>query len=258
MRLGGIVFGLTAAALVAFVSPVSASAKDCVRAVRSMSDFTIQGDAWTWWQHSQGVYEHDRRPAEGSVLVFKKTGRLGRGHVSLVSAVIDRRTIEVDHTWDRSSKIRRGMTVVDVSPNNDWSKVRVWNEPSDTLGSSVYPTYGFVLPERESRPSTSLHSTFAENDDNDDDDSVVDVAPARRSQQVAAKPGKKPVLVLAARSNDTKRRGDVKLASAKKGSATRFEARTRTAAAKANKAKTERKQVAHAPTKPAHKRADHK
>jgi len=255
MRLGGFVFGLTAATLVALISPVSVSAKDCVRAVRAMSDFSIQGDAWTWWQHSQGVYGHDRRPAEGSVLVFKKTGRLGRGHVSLVSAVVDKRTIEVDHTWDRSSKIRRGMTVVDVSPGNDWSEVRVWNEPSDTLGSSVYPTYGFVLPERDSRPSTTLHSTYASNDDNDED-SVLDVAPPRRSSQVAAKPGKKPSKIFsAARSNDSARRGDVKLASAKKGSATRFEARTRVTSAKA---KTERKQVAHAPTKPARKRTDHK
>jgi len=243
MRLGGIVFGLTAAALIALVSPVPAAAKDCVRAVRSMSDFSIQGDAWTWWQHSEGVYEHDRHPAQGSVLVFKKTGRLGRGHVSLVSAVVDKRTIEVDHTWDRSSKIRHGMTVVDVSPNNDWSEVRVWNDPADTLGTSVYPTYGFVLPEHERRPSTALHSTYAANDD-DDDDTVKEVAPPRRSTHVAAKPGKKPnASLVASRSNASKRRGHVQLASAKTGSATRFEARTH---------------VAQASSKPAHKRTTHK
>lgn len=261
MRLGGIVFGLTAATLFVFVSSVPASAKDCVRAVRSMSEFSIQGDAWRWWQNSDGVYEHGRRPEEGSVLVFKKTGRLGRGHVSLVSAVVDRRTIEVDHTWDRSAKIQRGMTVVDVSPNNDWSEVRVWNGPAETLGSSVYPTYGFVLPERERNPSTSLHSTYASA--GDDDSSEAEIAPTRRLTHLSAKPGKRhsPTLVAArSRGHDSK---PTKLAQAKKG--TRFEARTHVAAAKPTKGgskiaagKSTHKQVAHVPMKPTHKRADHK
>lgn len=254
MRMGSIVLGLTAAALLAFAT--SASAKDCVRAVRSMSDFNIQGDAWTWWQHSQGVYEHDRRPAEGSVLVFKKTGRLGRGHVSLVSAIVDRRTIEVDHTWDRSSKIRHGMTVVDVSPNNDWSEVRVWNEPSDTLGNSVYPTYGFVLPETERHPSTALHSTYAEADVGDD--AHEDVTPAHRaSHRVAAKPGKRPTPTLVAqRAGGHKKAGDAKLASAK--SQTRFHARTTHVAAAKSHAKPVHKQVAHAPNLAGRARTDGK
>jgi hypothetical protein len=42
------------------------------------------------------------------------------------------------------------MRVVDVSPRNDWTAVRVWHEPTRQLGQSVYPTYGFVLPEGES------------------------------------------------------------------------------------------------------------
>lgn len=171
MRKGGIVLSLC---LAAALLPGVAKAKDCVRAVRSMSDFTIQGDAWTWWQHSEGTYEHDVRPQAGSVLVFKRTGQLGRGHVSLVSGVIDNRTIEVDHTWLRSGQIRRGMTVIDVSPNNDWSEVRVWNEPTDQLGTRTYPTYGFVLP---SGAEPSKDSVLASNAKSGDDSSV---RPSRR------------------------------------------------------------------------------
>lgn len=166
MRKGGIVLSLC---LVAATLPGVAMAKDCVRAVRSMSDFTIQGDAWTWWQHSEGTYEHDVRPQAGSVLVFKRTGQLGRGHVSLVSNVIDNRTIEVDHTWLRSGQIRRGMTVIDVSPSNDWSEVRVWNEPTDQLGTRTYPTYGFVLP---SGAEPSKDAVLASNEKSSGDASV--------------------------------------------------------------------------------------
>ncbi|WP_448206730.1 CHAP domain-containing protein [Azospirillum sp. sgz302134] len=126
-----------------------AAAEDCVRTVRAISDFTLQGDAWKWWDRAVGQYERDKRPAAGSVLVFKRSGRLNRGHVSLVSHVIDRRTIEVDHSWLDGRGLRRNMRVVDVSRNNDWSAVRVWHEPSDQLGLRVYTTYGFILPEGE-------------------------------------------------------------------------------------------------------------
>ncbi|HYG87357.1 MAG TPA: CHAP domain-containing protein [Azospirillum sp.] len=131
------------------MSPVaipSANAFDCVRVVRSISDFTLQGDAWMWWNRAAGQYARDNAPAAGSVLVFKRSGRLGRGHVSLVSKVIDRRTIEVDHSWLDGRGLRRGMRVIDVSQRNDWSMVRVWHEPSDQMGMRVYPTYGFILP----------------------------------------------------------------------------------------------------------------
>ncbi|HEY0833548.1 MAG TPA: CHAP domain-containing protein, partial [Azospirillum sp.] len=133
-------------AFVPAVIPTTAQAEDCVRVVRAISDFTIQGDAWTWWAHASGRYAQSSQPAAGSVLVFKRSGRLNRGHVSLVSRVIDRRTIEVDHSWLGGRGLRRDMRVVDVSAHNDWSAVRVWHEPGDTLGMRSYPTYGFILP----------------------------------------------------------------------------------------------------------------
>ena len=151
MRSKGIAYGLSFAAFIALspviISQAAAQDGDCVRTVRAISDFTIRGDAWKWWDRAAGQYDRDKQPALGSVLVFKRTGRLNRGHVSLVSNVIDRRTIEVDHTWLDGTGLRRNMRVVDVSPHNDWSAVRVWHEPSDQLGLRVYASYGFILPE---------------------------------------------------------------------------------------------------------------
>ncbi|MCG5239590.1 CHAP domain-containing protein [Azospirillum doebereinerae] len=155
MRPSGLAVSLSFAALLAF-SPLSvstAAAQDCVRTVRAISDFTIRGDAWTWWNTAAGQYDRENHPAIGSVLVFKRTGHMRRGHVSLVSAVIDRRTIEVDHTWIDGDGLRRGMRVVDVSSRNDWSAVRVWHEPTDQLGMRVYTAYGFIMPEGEEEPS---------------------------------------------------------------------------------------------------------
>lgn len=149
MRTNGLGLRLSLAAFLV-LSPIAtpaANAEDCVRVVRSISEFTIQGDAWMWWNRAEGRYARDVSPADGSVLVFKRAGRMNRGHVSLVSNVIDRRTIEVDHSWLNTRGLRRGMRVIDVSASNDWSMVRVWHEPTGQLGQRVYPTYGFILPE---------------------------------------------------------------------------------------------------------------
>lgn len=158
MRPNGTALSLSFAVMIALSPMVSApaAAQDCVRTVRAISDFTIRGDAWTWWNTAAGQYDRDNQPAVGSVLVFKRTGHMRRGHVSLVSAVIDRRTIEVDHTWINGDGLRRGMRVVDVSRNNDWSTVRVWNEPTDQLGLRVYTAYGFILPEGQSAPENRM------------------------------------------------------------------------------------------------------
>lgn len=159
MRIKSWAIGLSVCAFIALAAQPSDAARptkprihagagwgDCVRTVRALSDFTIRGDAWMWWNNAAGVHERDNRPQTGSVLVFKRTGSMGRGHVSLVSRVVDKRTVLVDHTWIAGRGIKRGMEVVDVSPNNDWSAVRVWHGPTDQLGQRVYPTYGFILP----------------------------------------------------------------------------------------------------------------
>jgi hypothetical protein len=197
MRIKSWAIGLSVCAFIALAAQPSDAARptkprihagagwgDCVRTVRALSDFTIRGDAWMWWNNAAGVHERDNRPQAGSVLVFKRTGSMGRGHVSLVSRVVDKRTVLVDHTWIAGRGIKRGMEVVDVSPNNDWSAVRVWHGPTDQLGQRVYPTYGFILPGAAGSSGVIQVADRADAViDNADDAAPAVVAPTSRKQQ---------------------------------------------------------------------------
>lgn len=203
MRIKTFAIGLSVCAFIALSAQTSDAAPrnarvqsgpgwgDCVRTVRALSDFSIRGDAWTWWNSAAGLHERDDRPAAGSVLVFKRSARMGRGHVSLVSRVVDSRTVEVDHTWIAGRGIKRGMQVVDVSSANDWSAVRVWHEPTGQLGQRVYPTYGFILPEgASSGPRIIQAADYGDKPSLsrfDADQSAAAVAPKGR------KPQRKPV-----------------------------------------------------------------
>ena len=168
----------------------------CVHYARQLTSFSVQGDAWMWWQNSAGRYQHGSRPVEGSVLVFRRTGRLHYGHVSVVSRVVDRRTILVDHSWLEGDTLHRGMKVIDTSPNNNWSSVKVWYEPSDHLGLRTYPTFGFIYPRGGKGVDQAL--TVAANDAANDDDDVAgagkaEVRPvARRTAAAVFQPHHKP------------------------------------------------------------------
>ena len=119
----------------------------CVPYVRGVSNVSIRGDAWTWWRSAEENYLRDSRPAIGSVLVFERTSHLRYGHVAVVSRVLGDREILVDHAnWLNQGRIYKDMPVIDVSSNNDWSAVRVWYAPGNTLGTRRYPAYGFIHP----------------------------------------------------------------------------------------------------------------
>lgn len=114
----------------------------CVPFAREVTGINIQGNASTWWRSAENVYPKGKKPVVGSVLNFRSTRKMPMGHVAVVSKVISERKILVDHAnWQRN-KVSLNMAVVDVSPKNDWSAVRVESLPN-TLGS-VYPTYGFI------------------------------------------------------------------------------------------------------------------
>ena len=72
------------------------------------------------------------------------------GHVSVVTRVVSARVVLVDHAnWapargEGRGKVARAVPVLDVSPNNDWSQVRVWYRPAALYGNRVYNTQGFV------------------------------------------------------------------------------------------------------------------
>jgi surface antigen len=123
----------------------------CVPYARSVSDINVRGDAWMWWNHAAGVYIRSKTPKPGSVLVFQRTHSMRRGHVAVVRQVVSNRKVIVDHAnWGagRRGKVDLGVGIVDVSPNNDWSQTRVWYAPIDDYGSTVYPTNGFIYPDR--------------------------------------------------------------------------------------------------------------
>jgi surface antigen len=130
------------------VTSSSAKAWNCVQFVHQVSSVKLSGDAWQWWYAALGHYDRGKRPEKSAVLVFDRTSRMNHGHVALVSRLIDKRTIEIDHAnWSIGrigrGKISRNVRVVDVSERNDWTSVRVWNGVNDCFGST-YRTLGFV------------------------------------------------------------------------------------------------------------------
>src|SRR5690606_24686293 len=69
----------------------------CVPFARAASAVKLQGDAWSWWEAAEGRYTRNHVPAPGAVLVMKRTERLRRGHVAVVSAILNSREILLDH-----------------------------------------------------------------------------------------------------------------------------------------------------------------
>ena len=142
---------LIVAAVLTF-SGASAQAADywqCAAFARVFSGIQIFGDAWTWWQKASGHYAKGFTPQTGAVLVFRPTGAMRLGHVAVVSQVLTDRVIQVTHAnWSlingSRGQIEQNVTVVDVSPQGDWSQVKVWFDPRRDLGTTTYPTYGFI------------------------------------------------------------------------------------------------------------------
>jgi surface antigen len=119
-------------------------ALQCVPFARENTGIELSGNANTWWNNAEGVYERGARPEVGSVLNFRATGRMRWGHVAVVTNVVNSRRIEIDHAnWGGPGRVSRDIDVVDVSPENDWTAVRVALDRSEEFGS-VYPTYGFI------------------------------------------------------------------------------------------------------------------
>src|ERR1700712_1581935 len=124
----------------------AASGVECAPFARQLSGVQLYGDAASWWDGAAGRYERSSQPSPGAVLVFRRSGRLPSGHVSVVARLQSAREILVTHANWMHGRIARNEPVVDVSSGNDWSAVRVWWEPSGALGTTTYPTFGFIAP----------------------------------------------------------------------------------------------------------------
>lgn len=134
----------------------------CVPFARHLSGIDIVGDARTWWARAEGRYERGSRPEVGSVLNFKPSGAMRLGHVSVVSQVVSPREVLVDHAnWPGPGlprgRVARNVSVIDVSPGNDWTAVRVEIHGRGSGYGRLYPTWGFIYPRPVSQ--TVLAST---------------------------------------------------------------------------------------------------
>ncbi|OWK28693.1 CHAP domain protein [Sphingomonas mucosissima] len=117
----------------------------CAPYAREISGIQIHGNANTWWGQAAGKYERGNAPKVGAVLSFRSTGRMRVGHVAMVSQVVSDREVLLTHAnWSRRGGIERNVRAIDVSDAGDWSLVKVWYAPQGGLGTSNYPTNGFI------------------------------------------------------------------------------------------------------------------
>lgn len=121
----------------------------CVPYAREVTGIQIHGDARTWWGQAEGHYARGFAPKVGAVMTFRPYGKMVLGHVAAVSRIIDSRTVLLSHAnWSpingRRGQVERNVRAIDVSPNNDWSAVRVWFDPLQGLGSTAWPVQGFI------------------------------------------------------------------------------------------------------------------
>jgi surface antigen len=126
----------------------------CVPYARDHSSVKIFGDAYTWWDKAADKYQRSAAPESGSVMVLAGYAGPDRGHVAVVQKIVSTREIRIDHAnWLDDGSIYLNDPVVDVSQDNDWSTVRVFNIQTGAWGGNIYPVQGFILP---NQPRTDL------------------------------------------------------------------------------------------------------
>jgi len=150
-------FALVSSCVLLTATPASAQFWQCAPYAREISGIAIRGNANTWWSQAAGRYDRGNRPEVGSVLSFKSTRRMRVGHVAMVSAVVSDREVLLTHAnWSRRGGIERDVRAIDVSEAGDWSAVRVWYGPQHGLGTSTYPTNGFIYAGEAPTPRVVL------------------------------------------------------------------------------------------------------
>ena len=119
----------------------------CVPFAREHSGVDIHGDAYTWWNKAEGRYARSSTPSSGAVMVLEGYSSSNRGHVAVVRRIVSAREIRVDHAnWLNNGAIFLDDPVADISPDNDWSQVLVWNIETHAWGIHTYNVQGFIGP----------------------------------------------------------------------------------------------------------------
>lgn len=126
-------------------TPALARFWQCAPYAREISGIQIHGNANTWWGQAAGKYARGNTPRVGAVLAMASSRRMPVGHVAMVSKVVSDREVLLTHAnWSRRGGIETDVRAIDVSPNNDWTQVRVWYGPIGGLGTSSNPAHGFI------------------------------------------------------------------------------------------------------------------
>ncbi len=138
----------------------------CVPFAREASGIQLYGDALTWWDQAAGRYARGHEPRPGAVMSFRPYGPMTLGHVAMVSKVIDERTVLLRHAnWSpidgRRGHVELDVRAVDVSPDNDWSEVRVWYAPIGDLGTTHWPVNGFIYKQKPRHEAGPRDTTLA-------------------------------------------------------------------------------------------------
>jgi surface antigen len=151
------VIGAVMAFACAFSAPANAQFWQCAPFARMVSGIEIYGNAGTWWGQAAGRYDRGQQPAIGAVLVMKPHAKMRVGHVATVSDIVSDREVRVTHAnWSRRGGVERDVRMVDVSAAGDWSQVKMWYASLRDVGSTAYPTFGFIY----SKPGQAVQ--FAE------------------------------------------------------------------------------------------------
>ena len=168
---------------IGMVLSAKAQAVQCVTYARDESGIALKGDAWTWWNSSASQYERGQKPRAGAVVVFKKHGSMSHGHVAVISEIVNSRKVLVDHAnWAPHRGRGRGevstrVMMMDVSPHNDWTQVRVWNEAASEMGQRIYPTYGFIYAKgHPAKPAPEIQQAKITPADSPEIDLALDTA----------------------------------------------------------------------------------
>ncbi|WP_313330986.1 CHAP domain-containing protein [Sphingobium yanoikuyae] len=129
--------------------PATAGVLQCAPFAREVSGIEIFGNANTWWNQAAGRYDRGHEPRVGAVLSFASSRSMPVGHVAMVSKIVNDREVLLTHAnWSYRGGVERNVRAIDVSPNNDWTDVRVWYGPIGDVGLRSNPTNGFIYADK--------------------------------------------------------------------------------------------------------------
>jgi CHAP domain len=158
--ISSLVWGIFFVAVLGLANRPSVAA-NCALYVRAETGVALYGAGGGWWDEAAGRYQRGQIPEPRAILVFKRTGYMHSGHVALVTRIVGAHEILVDHANWYHGTVSRGTSVLDTSPNHDWTRVAVLDLRSGKHGRDN-PTFGFIYPaEPSAAPAGLVHLVAA-------------------------------------------------------------------------------------------------